>query len=102
MHAAAFGSMKAMKLLLNAGADVNAKNDCGATALLWCARDGEKARVLIDHGADVNARSKQGRTPIMLASMREGGSDIVALLLSKGADVNVAESRSETALALAA
>src|ERR1700736_1327269 len=45
MHAAAFGSIEAMKLLLDAGADVNAKNDFGATSLLWCARDGEKARL---------------------------------------------------------
>lgn len=102
MHAAAFGSIEAVKLLLDAGADVNAKNDFGATALLWCARDGEKARLLIEHGADVNARSKQGRTPLMLAGMRQGGSDLVALLLSKGADVNVADTRGETALGLAA
>lgn len=102
MHAAAFGSIEAMKLLLDAGAEVNAKNDFGATALLWCARDGEKARLLIARGADVNARSKQGRTPLMLASMREGGSDIVALLLSKGTDINVADTRGETALILAA
>jgi ankyrin repeat protein len=102
MHAAAFGSIEALKLLLDAGADVNARNDFGATALLWCARDGEKARLLIQHGAGVNARSKQGRTPLMLASMREGGSDLVALLLSKGADVNAADTRGETALGLAA
>ena len=102
MHAAAFGSIDAMKMLLDAGADVNAKNNFGATALLWCARDGEKARMLIEHGADVNVRSKQGRTPLMLASMREGGADIVALLLSKGADVNVADTHGETALGLAA
>ncbi len=102
MYAAAFGSIDAIKMLIEAGADVNAKNNFGATALLWCARDGEKARLLIEHGADVNARSKQGRTPLMLASMREGGSDIVALLLSKGADVNAADTRGETALGLAA
>ena len=93
MHAAAFGNLDAMKMLLAAGADVNAKNNFGATALLWCARDGDKARLLIEHGADVNAVSKQGRTPLMLASMREGGSDIVALLLSKGADVSAADTR---------
>ena len=102
MHAAAFGSLEAMRLLLAAGADVNAKNDFGATALLWCARDGEKARLLIEHGAEVNVRSKQGRTPLMLASMRDGGSDIVTLLLSKGTDVNVSDTRGETALGLAA
>jgi ankyrin repeat protein len=102
MHAAAFGSIEAMKLLLEAGADVNGKNNFGATALLWCARDGDKARLLIERGADVNAQSKQGRTPLMLAAMRDGGSDVVALLLSKGADPKAADARGDTALGLAA
>ena len=102
MHAAAYGSIEAMKLLLEAGADVNAANDFNATALLWCARDPDKARLLIEHGADVNAQSKQGRTPLMLASMRDGGSDIVALLLAKGANPKAKDNRKETALGLAA
>lgn len=101
MHAAAFGSIEAMRLLLEAGADVNAKNDFGATALLWCARQGDKARLLIERGADVNAQSKQGRTPLMMAAMRDGGSDIVALLLAKGADPKAADTRGDTALGLA-
>jgi ankyrin repeat protein len=102
MHAAAYGSIEAMKLLLEAGADVNAANDFNATALLWCARDPDKARLLIERGADVNAQSKQGRTPLMLASMRDGGSDIVALLLAKGANPKVKDNRKEMALGLAA
>lgn len=88
MHAAAFGNLETMKMLLKAGADVNIRNDYDATALLWAARDGEKAQLLIEHGADVNAQSKQGRTPLMVASMRRGGASIVALMLAKGADVN--------------
>src|SRR5437868_14474792 len=83
MHSAAYGNLAEMKLLLDAGADVNARNAFDATALLWCARDAQKARLLIEHGADVNARSKQGRTPLMLASMRAGGSDIVTMMLAK-------------------
>src|ERR671927_265729 len=35
MHAAAFGDLETMKLLLDAGADVNARNDSNGTALLW-------------------------------------------------------------------
>lgn len=102
MHAAAYGSIEAMKLLLEAGAGVNAANDFNATALLWCARDPDKAQLLIEQGADVNAQSKQGRTPLMLASMRDGGSRIVALLLAKGANPKVKDNRKETALGLAA
>ena len=101
MQAAAYGSLDMMKMLLDAGVDVNAKNHFDATALLWCARNASKARFLIEHGADVSARSKQGRTPLMLASMVDGGSDIVALMLAKGAGINVADTRGETALGLA-
>lgn len=102
MHAAAFGDLETLKLLLDAGADVNAHNDFNATALLWAAREPEKARILIEHGANVNVQSKQGRTPLMVASLRRGGSAVVALMLAKGADVNLKDSRNSTALSLAA
>lgn len=62
MYAAAFGSVDAMRLLLDKGAGVNAKNAFDATALMWCANDLEKVRLLVAKGANVNARSKQGRT----------------------------------------
>jgi ankyrin repeat protein len=101
MHAAAFGNLETMKVLLDAGADVNARNTFDATALLWSARDPEKARLLIEHGADVNVQSKQGRTPLMVASLRRGGSDTVALLLAKGAKVNTQGGRGSTALIIA-
>src|SRR5687768_10406679 len=35
MHAAAHGSLDTMRLLLDKGADVNARNTGGATALMW-------------------------------------------------------------------
>jgi len=102
MHAAAFGNLETLRLLLDRGAAVNAANDFGATALLWSARDPEKARLLIEHGAGVNAASKQGRTPLMLASLRPGGAPTVALLLAKGADPKLADTHGNTALLLAA
>src|SRR6266446_5787495 len=48
MMAAAYGSIDAMNSLVAAGADVNAKNDFGATALHWCSGDLEKVRLLVD------------------------------------------------------
>ena len=102
MHAAAFGNLNTLKLLLDAGADVRARNNMGATALLWAAADPERARLLIEHGADVTAVSKQGRTPLMAAAARKGGSAIVGLLLSKGADVHAKDVIGNTALTLAA
>src|SRR3954469_24865815 len=68
MYAAATGSFGAMKMLVDAGADVNAKNDFEITALMWCAIDEAKVRLLLARGADPNARSKQGRTPLLIAA----------------------------------
>ena len=45
MHAAAIGSTEAVKLLLGSGADVNAKNELEATALILGAGNVEKARM---------------------------------------------------------
>src|SRR5436190_2946203 len=51
MHAAAIGSIEAMRRLMKAGADVNAKNGLDATALVWCANNPQKAKLLIDAAA---------------------------------------------------
>jgi ankyrin repeat protein len=102
MHAAAFGNLNTLKLLIGAGADVRARNDMDSTALLWAAADPEKARLLIQSGADVTVASKLGRTPLMVAAARKGGAAIVELLLSKGADVHAKNRIGETALTFAA
>jgi len=74
-----------MKLLISKGADANARNPAGATALMWAAGDAAKAKVLVRAGADVNAISKLCRTPLMIASATAGNLETVRLLLAKGA-----------------
>ncbi len=90
MAAAAVGSADAMKLLLGAGAEVNARNDFDATALMWCATDKTKVEMLLKAGADVNAKSKLGRTPLFIAASSNGTAAIVRMLLEKGADLKTA------------
>lgn len=54
------------RFLLEAGADVNAKDKGGHTPLHWACITGrvDVARLLLDHGADPNAREADyGRTP---------------------------------------
>jgi ankyrin repeat protein len=87
MHAALYGDAAAARRLIDLGADVNARNDAGATALMWAVDDLEITRLLLDRGADANARSVDGRTPLLLAAGRAGGSDVAKLLLDRGAKV---------------
>src|SRR5882724_11701188 len=102
MHAAAIGSVDAVKLLLKAGADVNARNGLDSTALIWGASDPAKVRLLVDAGANVNARSKIGRTPLPIAAGHPGSLEAVRLLLSKGADTKAVDFRGTSALIEAA
>ena len=85
MYAASYGDATAVKLLLARGADPNAANDAGATALMWAAGDEHITRVLLDHGADPNAKSAQGPSPLSIAAGRSGNSAVVKLLLDYGA-----------------
>jgi len=91
MYAAALGSTEAMKLLLDRGADPNARNAFGATALLWAAGDIEKVRLLLAKGAAVNAASNFGRTPLMIAALHNRSYEIAKLLIDKGADASACD-----------
>jgi ankyrin repeat protein len=84
----------AVQRLLDAGADPNARNGAGATALMWAVDDLDMTRLLLEYGADVTGHSDDGRTAIMAATGRVGAAPVVRLLLEYGADP--AESSRET------
>ncbi len=86
MYATLYGDAEAVRLLLEAGADPNSRNEAGATALMWAVDDLDKTRLLIRSGADVNARSDDGRAPLLIAATRPGSYDIVKLLLDHQAN----------------
>jgi PBP1b-binding outer membrane lipoprotein LpoB len=90
IHDAAYdGNIEAIKQHIAAGADVNEKDEKGATPLHGAAFTGrmEVVELLIANGANVNAKDKDGGTPLLHATL-SGHREIVELLISKGADVN--------------
>ena len=93
------GHVELVEMLLNNGANVNAKNSYGVTALHIASREGHTdiVAMLLEKGADVNAKSDGGYTALISAS-ESGHTETVAMLLEKGADVNAKTNWGDTAL----
>jgi ankyrin repeat protein len=89
--------------LVQQGADVNAAQADGTTALQWAAwqDDLETARLLVGVGANAKAANRYGVTPLSLACTN-GNAAMVELLLAAGADPNTTLPGGETALMTAA
>lgn len=89
--AAMRGHMEVCKVLIDNGAEIDAKSEPrGETALHLAAKHGQKHAVLVllDSAATVDVQSCHGATPLMVA-LREGFDEIGVLLLSKGADASL-------------
>ena len=102
LHVAAeMGSLPMAKLLIDKGADVNAKitDGDGRTPLhLVTGLSGNlpMAKLLIDKGADVNDKDEDGYTPLHFA-VTEDNLPMAKLLIDSGANVNDKTENSGTA-----
>ena len=95
---------EAVKTLLKSGADVNAAQGDGMTALHWASRNGdaELTQMLLFAGANVKATTRLGGyTPLMMAA-EQGHAPVIAALLTGGADAKAANTMGTTPLMLAA
>jgi ankyrin repeat protein len=101
MEAAKSNRLDLVGLLLANGADVNAKNTAGFTALSQAVEFGGKGKdlagLLVANGADVNVKDSMDNTPLHDAAMA-GYEEAAAVLLAKGADPNAKGYKGNTPL----
>ncbi len=84
------GDVETVRLLVEAGADVNAAEGFGGNTPLHEAvkkGDVEIVKILVAAGADVNAEGYFDRTPLTLAT-EEGATEILQILLGTGPDAD--------------
>ena len=104
MIAAAEGHAETVSALLESGADVNATNALGRTALMFASSYGFLAIVndLLGHRADPNIvpRDSTGWTAL-IAAAHNGHMEVIRALLDHGADASIKDKQGKTALAWA-
>ena len=84
------GNIEIVKLLVEAGANIELKNVALQSPLSIAAEKnhGDIAEYLIDKGADIHSRGPNGLQPIHFACSH-GKRNIIELLLSRGVDINI-------------
>lgn len=99
------GNIQLARFLITKGAEVNAKDPSGNTALTNSALIGnvEIAKLLISKGANVNIQDRNNATPLMatqvaLGEQQQNAVQVAKILIENGADVNMRDNSGKTAL----
>jgi ankyrin repeat protein len=102
-HAARFGHLQMVDLLLARDAPINARNLAGATALFFAAEGGHTLIVqrLIERGADVKLVGRSGVSPVAAAAYA-GNDAIIEALLAHGADERASDETGKPPIVYAA
>jgi uncharacterized protein len=85
------GDLDTIRALVQSGADVNAAEGDGMTALHWAAEGNhaQGAQILIYAGARLDARTRIGDFTPLLVAARVGNAEVLEVLLEAGADPHV-------------
>jgi ankyrin repeat protein len=97
-------SLEIVKLLIENGADMEARDGTGRTVLMIAAAKDyfDKAQLLVQRGANVNATTTRRLTPLHFAAGGGKSPEIVRLLLDAGVDIEARDDTGRTALFVAA
>lgn len=103
LQAAKAGNVSAVRVLLDKGVNIHAKDGHGETALHRAAMSGHKRIVdlLLEHGADTEWKGSFGGTAL-IAAARNRHQNTVQLLIEKGANIESENEFQSTALMYAA
>ena len=102
VRAAEAGDVDGLQKALAAGADVNARDTEGWTALMYMADQGSilLVELLLEAGADPNIQLADGATALIIAVVH-GYTEIVTALVESGADPNIQLADGATSLFIA-
>ena len=103
LHYAVFmNDLDRVKLLVEKGAKVNAKEYRGLTPLFIAANNNnlEIVKYLVENGADVNAKDNVDNTAAFIAAV-SGNLEMLQYLVEKGADITVKNKSNVTVLHMA-
>ena len=92
-------STEAAKLLLERGAEIEARNTKNQTPLHFASLNNstEAAKLLLERGAEIEARDVESRTPLHLAALNKS-TEAAKLLLERGAEIEAKDVDNRTPL----
>ena len=99
-HAAAGNRLTTMQVLVDAGAQINAKDDTGATILHLGVRSASAIQFALGHGVDVNSKDHASRTVLhwlALLNLWQDSHSVLELLADAGIDRSTEDSQGRTA-----
>ncbi len=86
-----------IKLIIQNGADVNAQDKRGKTALLYNLQSPEICSLLIGYGADLNIKDTRGNS-LISQLIRKSSVEAITLFLENGLDINKQDRNGKTPL----